>query len=112
VLTVKMILIDRRPSALAAACAPVSAVPSRSFPTAVIHDAVVDHPVVWGPVTADAPQLPQVHQIQVQAELARSLVRTGESYGTSVSTVQGAEMAAKRLFNATRSGVPPRGRPV
>lgn len=101
-----------RPSALAAACAPVSAAAARPLPTARVRDAVVAHPVGWRPVTADAPQLPQVHQVQAQAEMGPALVRTGASYGINGSTVEGIEMAAKRLFDGARGGVPPRGRPV
>jgi hypothetical protein len=78
-----------RPWALPAACAPVSAV-----------------------VAAGAPQLPQVHQVQIQAELALTLVRHNESYGTNGSTVKGITMGAnKRTFDVAR-GVPPRGSPV
>jgi hypothetical protein len=89
VLTVKTILITTRPSALAAACAPVST------------------------VTVGAPQLSQVHQVQPQAELTWALVRTGASYGINGSTVKGIEtIAMKRFVDGARGGVPPRGRPV
>jgi hypothetical protein len=78
-----------RPWALPAACAPVSAA-----------------------VVAGAPQLPQVHQVQVQAELALTVVQRNRSYGTNGSTVKGITMGAtKRIFDVAR-GVPPRGRPV
>jgi hypothetical protein len=78
-----------RPWALPAACDPVSAA-----------------------VVAGAPQLPQVHQVQVQAELVKTLVWRGGSYGINGSTVKGITMdATKRIFNVAR-GVPPRGWPV
>ena len=98
-----------RPSALAAACAPVSAVPVHSLPVAT-HESVVGHPTVWGPVTADAPQLPQVHQVSRQAELAQARVRVEESYGSNGFTVKGIRVSRK--LAAVARGVPPRGRPV
>jgi hypothetical protein len=83
------ISILTRPWALPAACAPVSAA-----------------------VVAGAPQLPQVHQVQGQAELTLSMVRRNESHGTNGSTVKGMTTGAdKRTFDVAR-GVPPRGRPV
>jgi len=110
---VKNTAIVERPSALVAVCAPVSAVWLRSPSTSVVRDAVAVHRAGRGTATADAPQLPQVHQIQVQAELARTMVPVSGSYGINGSTVEGTEMAAKkRLFNVARGGVPPRGRPV
>jgi hypothetical protein len=63
-------------------------------------------------VSAGAPQLPQVHQVQVQAELAQILVWRDGGYGSNGSTVKGITMGAtKRIFDVAR-GVPPRGRPV
>jgi hypothetical protein len=62
----------------------------------------------------------QVHQVQTQAELARTLVLTDGSYGTSVSTgIKGStgtkgfvgNDSVKRMTDGA-SGVPPRGRPV
>ena len=91
----KIFSMTDRPSALLAVCAPVSAVPVNSL---------------WGPVTADAPQLPRVHQVSSQSELAKARVRAGESYGTNGFTVQGDQRDKKGLVVAR--GVPPRGRPV
>jgi hypothetical protein len=113
VLTVLTTLVTQRPSALLAARTPVSAVASSPFPIAVIHAAVVDHPVVRGPLAADAPQLARVRQVHVQAELGWSLMRADGGYGINGSTDEGVAMtAAKRFFDVARSGVPPRGRPV
>jgi hypothetical protein len=57
----------------------------------------------------------QVHQVQTQAELARTLVLTGGSNGTSVSIYikgfVGSNVSVKRMTDGA-SGVPPRGRPV
>ena len=102
----------KRPLTLAAACAPVSVVPFRAVPIAVISDSVADHTIAWRGVSADAPQLPQVHQIRVQAELAQGAVHASGSYGTNGSTVNGTEMSAKKRLFVARGGVPPRGRPV
>jgi hypothetical protein len=112
VLTVTNKTIVMRPSALAAACAPVSATPSAVLATPVLRDRVVDHPAAWRPATADAPQLSQVHQVQSQAELALGAVRTGEGYGINGFTVNGSEMGANKRFVDVARGVPPRGRPV
>jgi len=63
-------------------------------------------------VVAGAPQLPQVHQVRAQAELALATVRHDGGSGTNGSTVEGISMGAnKRAFDGAR-GVPPRGRPV
>jgi hypothetical protein len=104
--------IATRPLAPVAACAPVSAIPS-SFPAPAGARAFAALPVaVAGPVTADAPQHPQAHQVRVQAELALTAVRERESYGINGFTVKGMSAGAtKRLIDSAR-GVPPRGRPV
>jgi hypothetical protein len=53
----------------------------------------------------------QVHQVQVQAELARELVRVDGSYGiTGFVGGNGVSVDSKRMTDA--SGAPPRGRPV
>jgi hypothetical protein len=80
--------IIERPSALPAAVAPLSAV-------RVI-------------LAADAARLPQVHQVQVQAELVRALESAG-SNGTTGFTGKGIQTSKKRMVVR---GVPPRGRPV
>jgi hypothetical protein len=86
VLTVEIYTTIGRPSMLPAACAPVS-------------------------TSVGAPQLPQVHQVSSQAELAVALVRTRESYGTDGFTVKGIRLNDKQPVVVAR-GVPPRGRPV
>jgi hypothetical protein len=73
------------PSALPAACAPVS-------------------------TSVGAPQLPQVHQVSSQSELAVAPVRTRGSYGTNGFTVTGIRLDDQPVVVAR--GVPPRGRPV
>ncbi len=87
----------QRPSGLpAAVCAPLSAVP------APVHAHVVVPAAVRAP-------LPQVHQVQVQAELVRIPVAIDGSNGTT--GFLGAWSASKRMTDGAR-GVPPRGRPV
>ncbi|MFC0006910.1 hypothetical protein [Micromonospora siamensis] len=58
---------------------------------------------------AARPWAPQAHQVQVQAELNRTLVPTAGFNGTSGSTGKGIDVATKRM---DVRGVPPRGRPV
>ncbi|MEH0843911.1 hypothetical protein V6U81_16125 [Micromonospora sp. CPCC 205711] len=77
-----------RPAAMPAACAPLSAV------------RVV--------LAATRPSVPQVHQVQVQAELNLTVAPTGVE-ATSGFTGMGIGGAKKRL---DVRGVPPRGRPV
>jgi len=98
-----------RPSALPAVCAPVSAVATCASP--VNHESVVGHMTGWRPRLADAPQLPQVHQVSGQAELIQSTLLAGESYGTNGFTVKGIRVSKKQPVVGAR-GVPPRGRPV
>jgi hypothetical protein len=77
-----------------AACAP-SASWLSSVPVAVIA----------------APQsapLPRVHQVQIQAELARVRVLTS---GNGINGFEGRNGAVKQMTDGAR-GVPPRGRPV
>ncbi len=87
----------QRPSLLPDFCAPSSAaVPS--YVTAGVRA-----------------QLPQVHQVQIQSELAHDLVPTnGGGNGTTVfrgsEGVKAAKPAAMWMTDAR--GVPPRGRPV
>ncbi|MBM0229631.1 hypothetical protein U2F26_35480 [Micromonospora sp. 4G57] len=79
-----------RPAVMPAACAPLSAV------------RVV--------LAAARPSVPQVHQVQVQAELTLTVAPTGiQNPGTSGFTGKGIDGAKKRM---DVRGVPPRGRPV
>ncbi|MEH1168018.1 hypothetical protein V6V47_21805 [Micromonospora sp. CPCC 205539] len=59
-------------------------------------------------LTAARPSVPQVHQVQVQAELNLTVAPVGVE-GTSGSTGMGIQVAKKRM---DVRGVPPRGRPV
>jgi hypothetical protein len=77
-----------RPAAMPAACAPLS--------------------TVRVALAAARPSVPQVHQVQVQAELNLTVVPTGIE-GTSGLTGKGIDGAKKRM---DVRGVPPRGRPV
>jgi hypothetical protein len=89
----------QRPSLLpAAVCAPsASWLPSST------------NPVVAGAKPAPAPQ---VHQVQIQAELARELVLTDGSNGTTGFVgSNGISVDSKRMTDGA-NGVPPRGRPV
>ena len=91
----------QRPSALpAAVCPPLPAVPPYA-------------PVVVP--TALRAQLPQVHQVQIQSELAHDLVPTnGGGNGTTVFRGSEGVKAAKpaAIWMTDARGVPPRGRPV
>jgi hypothetical protein len=80
-----------RPSALPAACAPVSGAQ------------------VMRLVATDAPQLPQVHQVQAEQSV-RVNGRTGGGYGISGFTVKDVPATAQKRLDDR--GVPPRGRPV
>ena len=85
VATMESIYTTQRPSLLVPACAPSAALPI----TAAMR----------------AP-LPQVHQVQIQAELART-VAVDSGNGTT------GFVGAKRIsVTDGGSGVPPRGRPV
>ena len=82
-----------RPAAMPAALAPLSAVRVA--------------------LAAPRPSTPQVHQVQIQAELSAALVRNDGSYGTTgfVGSNGSADIANKRMTDGA-SGAPPRGRPV
>jgi hypothetical protein len=95
------IITIQRPSLPAAVCAPSAS---------------------WLPFTAPGVVLAakpapdsQVHQVQIQAELARTLVLTSGSYGISGSIrtkgFVGSNLSVERMTDGA-SGVPPRGRPV
>jgi hypothetical protein len=81
----------QRPSLLlAAACAPSAPMPMTA-PVAVL--------------AAERARVPQVHQVQIQAELGRT---NGSNYGTTGFV--GSNGISVKTDGA--SGVPPRGRPV
>ena len=77
-----------RPAAMPAACAPLSAVRV---------------------ALAARPSVPQVHEVQVQAELNLTVAPIAGAEGTSGFTGKGIGVAKKRM---DVRGVPPRGRPV
>ena len=85
----------QRPSLLPAACAPSTLSTAAAAPVAT--------PVLapaWAPI-------PQVHQVQIQAELAQVRVLTS---GYGINGFQGRSGSVKQMDGAR--GVPPRGRPV
>ena len=87
-----------RPSLLLAACAPSVSWLPESAPVAIL--------------AAERAPASQVHQAQIQAELAALSI--DGSYGTTTGFVGGngkSAGAAKRMADSA-SGVPPRGRPV
>ncbi|GAB3157328.1 hypothetical protein GCM10027290_57950 [Micromonospora sonneratiae] len=77
-----------RPSALPVVCAPM--------------------PAVWAPLTVAASSVPQVHQVQAQAELLLAVAPAGNK-GTTGFMGKGIRISSKRT---DVRGVPPRGRPV
>jgi hypothetical protein len=79
---------NERPAALPAAVAPLSAVRVA--------------------LAAARPSVPQVHQVEAQAELILATAPNGIQ-GTSGFTGKGVDVASKRM---DVRGVPPRGRPV
>lgn len=88
-----------RPSMpLTPACAPSTLPPAAAAAVAVLG-------VEWAPVS-------RVHQVQVQAELAQALTRTGGINGTTGTSGFIGTNASKKLYADGGSGVPPRGRPV
>ena len=84
-----------RPSMLPAACAPSAVWLPESAPVAIL--------------AAERAPVSQAHQVQIQAELVRTLVDVDGSNGTTGFV--GSNGVAKRM-TAGASGVPPRGRPV
>ncbi|RIV29850.1 hypothetical protein [Micromonospora radicis] len=91
--------IYQRPTVLPVAVAPLSAAPT-----------VTVAPLSASRVTVAAtrPWTPQVHQVEVQAELILAPAPNGIQ-GTSGFTGKGVDGAKKRM---DVRGVPPRGRPV
>jgi hypothetical protein len=89
----------RRPSLLpAAVCAPSATWLPSTAPVAV--------------TAAKPAPVSQVHQVQIQAELARVLVLTGGSYGSTGFVGSNGISVDKKRMTDSASGVPPRGRPV
>jgi hypothetical protein len=99
VATMEINTIQRPSLPLAAVCAPSVSWLPESAPVAIL--------------AAERAPASQVHQVQLQAELAAALVRTDGSYGTTgfVGSNGSADIANKRMTDGA-SGVPPRGRPV
>jgi hypothetical protein len=95
VATMESIYTTQRPSLLAPACAP-SAVMS---------------PIM----AAKRAPLPQVHQVQIQAELARTSALGGSGNGTTGFAASSKGFVGNEGISVktdAASGVPPRGRPV
>ena len=88
--------IERPSTLLAAACAPSASWLPESAPVALL--------------AAERAPVSQAHQVQIQAELVRTLVDVDGSYG-STGFVGSNDTSKKRLTDGA-SGVPPRGRPV
>ena len=88
--------IERPSTLLAAVCAPSVSWLPESAPAAAL-------------LVAERAPSSQAHQVQIQAELVRTLVDVDGSNGTSGFV--GSNGVAKRM-TAGASGVPPRGRPV
>ncbi len=84
-----------RPSMLPTACAPSISMPATASAALLAAK--------WTPA-------PRVHQVQVQAELARVLVLVDGNEGTT--GFQGNETIGRKRYTDGGSGVPPRGRPV
>jgi hypothetical protein len=92
----------KRPSLLPAVCAPSApAMPSR-------YESVAMTAVKWAP-------LPQVHQVQIQAELARTSALGGSSNGTTGFAASSKGFVGNEGISVKTDavgGAPPRGRPV
>jgi hypothetical protein len=87
--------IERPSTLLAAVCAPSASWLPESAPVAIL--------------AAERAPASQAHQVQIQAELVRTLVGVDGSYGTTGFV--GSNGISKRMTDGA-SGVPPRGRPV
>ena len=87
--------IERPSTLLAAFCAPSASWLPESAPVAL--------------VAVERAPAPQAHQIQIQAELVRTLAVVDGSNGTTGFV--GGNGISKRMTDGA-SGVPPRGRPV
>ncbi len=87
--------IERSSTLLAAACAPSASWLPESAPVALL--------------AAERAPSPRAHQVQIQAELVRTLADVDGSNGTTGFV--GSNGISKRMTDGA-SGVPPRGRPV
>jgi hypothetical protein len=87
--------IERPSTLLAAVCAPSASWLPASAPVAVL--------------AVERARVSRVHQVQIQAELVRTLATVGESNGTTGFV--GSTGISKHMTDGA-SGVPPRGRPV
>ena len=87
--------IERPSTLLAAVCAPSASWLPESAPVALL--------------AAERAPVSQAHQVQIQAELVRTLVHVDGSNGTTGFV--GSNGISKRMTDGA-SGVPPRGRPV
>jgi hypothetical protein len=87
--------IERPSTLLAAVCAPSASWLPESAPVAIL--------------AAERAPVSQAHQVQIQAELVRTLAGVGGSNGTTGFV--GSNGVAKQMVDGA-SGVPPRGRPV
>jgi len=109
----KLSTMTRPSMSLTRACAPSALLP---VPAAA---SVVAPAAVWAPASERAPisvlaaeraPVSRVHQVQVQAELARTLTLTDGINGST--GFKGIDVSTKRYADGGSSGVPPRGRPV
>jgi hypothetical protein len=89
--------IERPSTLLAAVCAPSASWLPESAPVAVL--------------VAERAPVAQAHQVQIQAELVRTLAGVDGSNGTT-GFVGSNDISAKKRMTDGASGVPPRGRPV
>ena len=87
--------IERPSTLLSAVCAPSASWLPESAPVALL--------------AAERAPASQAHQVQIQAELGRTLADVDGSYGTTGFV--GSNGISKRMTDGA-SGVPPRGRPV
>ncbi|MFI7540897.1 hypothetical protein [Actinoplanes sp. NPDC049599] len=87
--------IERPSTLLAAVCAPSASWLPESAPVALL--------------VAERAPVSQVHQVQIQAELVRTLAGVDGSNG--ITGFVGSNGISKRMTDGA-SGVPPRGRPV
>jgi hypothetical protein len=99
VATVEIYTMTRPSVLLPAACAPSAVLP-----------ATAAAPVAVPVLAAKRAPISQVHQVQVQAELALVQGRTNGINGTTGFTSLGNSVDSKRSVD--ERGAPPRGRPV
>ena len=92
--------MERPSMPLTAACAPSAWLPAPAATSVVV-------PVL----AAERAPVSRVHQVQVQAELARALVLADEINGSTGFQGFSVSTDSKRYTDGG-SGVPPRGRPV